>query len=96
MTTEDPPPQPVLREVKWIFPKDLEEGQPIAIHVQGSAVCPYFDYHADGRPNGSRFYQGIVQRISDENGDLIAVQIGYYRIPDFLLDHPRVTAVIEE
>ena len=96
MTAEDPP-RPELREVKWIFPKDLEDGQAIFIHVQGFAICPYFDYHGDGLGNfGSHYYQGMVQRISDENGDLIAVQIGMYVIPDYLLDHPRVTALIEQ
>jgi hypothetical protein len=94
MTKEDPPPAP--KRVKWIFPQDLEDGQIIHIHVQGFAVSPYFDYHGDGLGNfGSSFYQGKAQRIVDENGDLIAVQIGMYIIPDFLLDHPRVTAMIE-
>lgn len=82
--------------LKWVFPHDLEDGQIIAIHVLGLAVCPYFAYHGDGRSNfGSRFYQGKAQRITNDNGDLIAVQIGFYQIPNFLLDHPRVTAVIE-
>lgn len=96
MTAEDPPRQE-FREVKWIFPRDLEDNQPIAIHVLGGSICPYFDYHGDGRSSlGGIFYQGNAQRIVDENGDLIAVQIGFYRIPDFLLDHPRVTALIEQ
>jgi hypothetical protein len=93
VTTEDPAPE--LHVMKWIFPRDLEENQIIIISVLGGSVCPYFDYHGDGRSNLCTFYKGRVQRVVGENGDLIAVQIGFYMIPDFLLDHPRVTAMVE-
>jgi hypothetical protein len=82
-------------KLRWVFPQDLEEGQEAAIHVVGIAIAPFFDFYGDRFANFGSFFTGKVERILDENGNLIAVQIGFYWIPEDLLDHPRVTAVIE-
>jgi hypothetical protein len=83
------------KKVRWVFPQDLEEGQKAAIHVVGIAIAPFFDFYGDRFQNFGSFFEGTVERILDEDGELVAVQIGFYLIPDDLLDHPRVTAVIE-
>jgi hypothetical protein len=83
------------KKVRWVFPQDLEEGQIAAIHVVGTAIAPFFDFYGDKFKNFGSFFEGTVERILDEEDHLIAVQIGFYRIPEDLLDHPRVTAVVE-
>jgi hypothetical protein len=83
------------RKLRWVFPQDLEEGQRAAVHVVGLAIAPFFDFYGDKFQNFGSFFEGTVERILDEEDQLIAVQIGFYLIPDNLLDHPRVTAVIE-
>jgi hypothetical protein len=85
---------PSLQKIQWMFPQDLEDGQEASIHVVGIAIAPFFDFYGDRFGNFGTFFTGKVERITDDNGKLVAVQIGYYLIPEDLLDHPRVTAVI--
>lgn len=83
------------KKLRWVFPQDLQDGQIAAIHVVGVAIAPFFDFYGDKFQNFGSFFEGTVERILDEDGELIAVQIGFYLIPEDLLDHPRVTAVME-
>lgn len=84
-------------QLRWIFPRDVETGQKVLVHVRGIAIVPYFPYHGDGWSfSGGQFVALEAQRVCDDEGKLIGLQVGAYHIPETLLDHPRVTAMVEE
>lgn len=85
------------RRLEWIYPRGIQTGQKVLVHVRGMALVPYFPYHGDGWNHaGGQWVELEAKRVEDEEGTLIGLQIGAFYVPEEFLDHPRVTAMFEE